>query len=316
MKKLILALLMLGLFLPAQVDAKTAFIGATGLKGGIAGALDAVECEDIRGDDSNRAVATGDVAVILTSARDIYFYRYLSTGTDSEDDFGTDDPIVPDDRSDCSNQGQWELFDTINLARSTNPMTIWRDRDATDSDDNVYWSINCTDTSSGSEDCDAFLYVQVGGTATAMFSIDCDVSGNCNIDINPQGNGTLEVNNSEIKSTASTEIIFSMSISNPSDTDHDDIKEKTPRDLTIENVYADCTGGTSVVVNCKEVDSDADDVDAVTIDSNWTVTCGTQYSDSSFSNPSLNANDWFQCDVGTVTGSVTNFSLTVWGTEE
>jgi hypothetical protein len=177
MKKLLitfLSILMLGLFLSAQVNAKTAFIGVTGLKGGGVGALDAIECEDIRGDNSNRPIATGDVAVGLTSTKDIFFYRYNSTGADAEDAFGTNDPIVPDDRAQCSNQGQWELFDSINLARSSTPKSIYRDLEATDSDDNVYTIVNCTDTGSGTEDCDYEVIVQSSGVDQSAYQVDAD----------------------------------------------------------------------------------------------------------------------------------------------
>lgn len=84
----------------------TAIIGATALTGGAAGALDAVECEDILGDGTDRAIATGDFAVVVTSDKKLYLYRFNASGTDSE---ASPHIIVPDDRADCSGNGQWEL---------------------------------------------------------------------------------------------------------------------------------------------------------------------------------------------------------------
>jgi len=91
--------------------AKSAIIGFTGLTGGGTGALDAIECEDILGDDTDRAIATGDMAIGVNSSGEFYVYRYNAAGTASENS-----PliIVPDDRAaDCSGNGQWELVDVI-----------------------------------------------------------------------------------------------------------------------------------------------------------------------------------------------------------
>ena len=67
MRKILVLLIVIGLFIPALSYAKTAQIFATALNGGAAGALDAVECEDILGDNTNRAIATGDIAAVATS---------------------------------------------------------------------------------------------------------------------------------------------------------------------------------------------------------------------------------------------------------
>jgi hypothetical protein len=115
---------------------------------------------------------------------------------------------------------------------------------------------------------------------------------------------------------AKTKHLFALSIASPVDADHDDIKIKLIRAVTITAVYGDGTAGTSTVINCKEVDADGDDTDAVTIDGDWTITSGTQLTDTSFTNAALDANDWLQCDVGTVTGSVTMISLDIWGYEQ
>jgi len=94
-------------FMLSNAHAKTAFIPATALTGGGTGALDAVECEDIRNDGTNRAIATGDVCIVIDSSGQFYMYRYDSTGSDSE---SSPDIIVPDDRSDCSNTGYFLIF--------------------------------------------------------------------------------------------------------------------------------------------------------------------------------------------------------------
>jgi hypothetical protein len=171
MKKSLLILFILLCF-NATAFAKSAIIGFTALTGGGTGALDAVECEDILGDNTDRAIATGDFAIGMTSDKDFYFYRYNALGTSSE---SSPDIIVPDDRAtDCSGNGQWELLRSINVARSATPQTVYRDSDCTDTDDNVYWTVNCTDTGSGTEDCDISLYQQIAGAATEVFKADAD----------------------------------------------------------------------------------------------------------------------------------------------
>lgn len=200
-KYFILFLAFLLLIISQYAFAKTGLIGATGLTGGGTGALDAVECEDILGDNTDRAIATGDIAFVITSGKDFYIYRYNATGTDTEADFGPNDPIVPDDQvADCASAGQWELMDSVNVARTSNPKMIFRDLDATDNDDNVYWSIECTDTGSGTEDCDATLYVQIAGTATAVLQADAD--GNMEIaqDLDLATGKLFKINNTQISS--------------------------------------------------------------------------------------------------------------------
>lgn len=117
MKKLIFYLVVLITLLTSTAFAKTAIIGPLiAPNGGGVGALDAVECEDIIGNDTNRPIATGDIAIQAGSDKVLRYYRYDSTGTDSEGDNGEYDPIVPDDRDvtypasgDCA-AGQWDLI--------------------------------------------------------------------------------------------------------------------------------------------------------------------------------------------------------------
>ena len=138
MKKIILFCFCALLLSCLTVDAKVAFIGATALTEGGTGALDAIECDDILNDNTDRAIATGDVCIVVDSNKDFYMYRYNSDGADSETN---PDIIVPDDRADCTT-GQWELIDSFSTARSANPLDIYRDLNCTDSDDNVYWDVD------------------------------------------------------------------------------------------------------------------------------------------------------------------------------
>jgi hypothetical protein len=128
MKKTIVlfcCLLAVGLGIPTIVAAKAANITAGVLIGGGTDALDKIECEDILGDDTNRAIATGDRAFVTTTTGS-YFCVYDSTGTDSE---STTPPviIVPDDQvADCSSAGQWDCEmideDTSDLAAGISGM--------------------------------------------------------------------------------------------------------------------------------------------------------------------------------------------------
>lgn len=115
---------------------------------------------------------------------------------------------------------------------------------------------------------------------------------------------------------AGTEVIASMTLFSPTASD-DDIKKKLPAGTTITGVYADCTSGTNVIFGIHEVDADGDDSDAVQLDSgDYTVTCGTQQSDTSITvNNALDANDWLQLDITSVSGSVDSLNVTIWGTQ-
>jgi hypothetical protein len=112
MNRLLIALLSLLFLLPSPLQAKTGMIFVTALTAGTAGSLDAVECGDIIGDNTNRPIAEGDVALVVTSGKLFYIYRYDASGTDV-----TSSPsiIVPNDRSLCSNVGQWELVEKFYL---------------------------------------------------------------------------------------------------------------------------------------------------------------------------------------------------------
>ncbi len=203
--KIFSAILTLAILLAfsATAFAKSAIIGFTALTGGGTGALDAVECEDILGDNTNRAIATGDIAIGVTSGKDFYIYRSNASGTSSE---SSPDIIVPDDRTaDCAGNGQWELISSINVARSATPQTVYRDSDCTDKDDNVYWTVNCTNTGSGTENCDISLYQQIAGAATEVLKADAD--GNMEIyahDLNIASGKVYKINGTDYKDVSVT----------------------------------------------------------------------------------------------------------------
>ena len=74
-------------------------VSFTSLTGGGTGALDAIECEDIKGNNSNTALTTGSVAVGQDGSGNKLNYVYDSTGTDAEGSSITSvSPIVPDDQ--------------------------------------------------------------------------------------------------------------------------------------------------------------------------------------------------------------------------
>lgn len=110
MKKVIVLLLCL-LVMPSLAFAKAARITAYGLIGGAAGDLDAVECEDIKGDNTDRAIATGDMAEVIVSGVGTYWYIYDAAASDAE---SSPTIIVPDDRvADCAGNGQWDIVSFI-----------------------------------------------------------------------------------------------------------------------------------------------------------------------------------------------------------
>ena len=110
------------------------------------------------------------------------------------------------------------------------------------------------------------------------------------------------------------ELIFAFNIHDIDD-GMDDIAVPYPRAMTITKVTAMCIGGTNVVGRLYEVDGDGDDSDAVGIEaSDWTFTT-TETEDSSFNNATLDAGDYLQWDTTSVSGSVTNFRIAVYGYE-
>ena len=62
----------------------------------------------------------------------------------------------------------------ITVGRSATPQDNYQDSNCTDSDDNVRTYVNCTDTGSGTEDCDYTIAQQIAGTLTDILTFDAD----------------------------------------------------------------------------------------------------------------------------------------------
>lgn len=141
----------------------------TGLTGGTTGKLDKV---------SESVLDTNDLALVFSVTDEtMYFYYYDGTSTDVE---VSPERIRPDD---YSSAGVWILMSAFRFGPSSTPQTVYRDDEANngggaslDWDDIAYWTVNCTDTGTGSEDCDIALYISVAGAATKVFNIDADGS--------------------------------------------------------------------------------------------------------------------------------------------
>lgn len=94
---------------------------------------------------------------------------------------------------------------------------------------------------------------------------------------------------------------------------------KAPYALTISNIkcIVDPAGtGESVVITVEERDSNGDS--AAGVDGATTITCANTSTadDGSLSNPTIDANDWVSLDIGTVTGTVTQMSVTITYTKD
>ncbi len=58
---------------------------------------------------------------------------------------------------------------------SATPQMIFKDSDASaGGDDNVYFTVNCTDAGDTTEDCDITMYQQIAGNPTAIMTSDAD----------------------------------------------------------------------------------------------------------------------------------------------
>jgi hypothetical protein len=62
----------------------------------------------------------------------------------------------------------------LTIPRVANPCVTFGDSDTTDSDDNAQICVNCTDTGSGSEDCDITISQQVAGAMSTVATFDAD----------------------------------------------------------------------------------------------------------------------------------------------
>jgi hypothetical protein len=158
----------------------------TGLTGDTTGTLDKIDIADLTDED---------IGLVFTPAGGIYFYSFDATDTTV-----TNSPysIRPNDYVD---QGVWLLQSGFYMGRTALPANVFRDSNATDFDINARIYANCDDgdCTSGTEDVDLYIQVQVGGTEnTTIMHIDCDASGNCDIDFSPQGTGNFDFSDADI----------------------------------------------------------------------------------------------------------------------
>jgi len=112
-----------------------------------------------------------DVSLVVENVGDVitgYLYHFDGDSTQAE---SSPYYIRPDN---YSSGGVWHLIDSFALTPSSTPGVNFRDVDATDLDINSRIAVNCTDTGSGTEDCDYSVYVQIAGVDTQIFHIDAD----------------------------------------------------------------------------------------------------------------------------------------------
>lgn len=156
------------------------FYPATVLTGGGAGSLDKID-----GD----LLSNGDVALVVLENDGTYGNAVLIYVLDSDSGLSESSPevISPDTNSGTK---RWELTGNVGISssvsRSSIPQINFGDSDTTDSDDNARIYVNCTDTGSGTEDCDYTLAVQIAGTLTDVMIINADGTitfPNLNIDL-------------------------------------------------------------------------------------------------------------------------------------
>ena len=133
------------------------------------------------------------LCIVGTDSKSVIFYLFNKTSTDSEDS-PLYDTITPDDQS---GDGRWKKVDGIEMGRTAEPGSVYRDLNATDLDTNARVYVDCTDTGSNTEDCDWFVYQQIAGTLTKV--IHSDVDGNLEIalDVNLVTGKTFKVNGVE-----------------------------------------------------------------------------------------------------------------------
>jgi len=113
----------------------------------------------------------GDLCFVVPDNKMLYIYRWEDSITNAT---AENSPflIKPDDIS--TNDGGWELIEAFALGRSAEPGFIFRDEDCTDDDDNFHIYTDCTDTGSGTEDCDVYIKSQTAGTLITRIYINAD----------------------------------------------------------------------------------------------------------------------------------------------
>jgi hypothetical protein len=167
----------------ARPDSQNGIYGCTSLTGGAQGALDALDqtgdgdTDVTDGTPNQYDLIDGDIAIvgaISGATTSMYFYVYDADGTDAE---SSPEVIRPND---YGSAGVWVLANYFmrgySVSRDETPTFCFGDSDTTDNDNNVCLTVNCTDTGSGSEDCDLTISVQIAGTLTDVITIDADGS--------------------------------------------------------------------------------------------------------------------------------------------
>jgi hypothetical protein len=213
MKKLIwLWMFVLSMFFVGEALAATHYIiSPKDTNGGAPGALDAYECEDIRGDNSDWDILDESIAIVVVEGANgapgiVSIWKFVDdvddtncigandpwdccTGGGAGDcEFGdgdTDFMIFPDDQDECdtADEGAWIKIEGLELARSTEPQIVFRDIDNAVADENAKIQVQCTDPGDGTEDCDIYFCVQEAGS-----DISGDPCGDWKIHIDADGN--------------------------------------------------------------------------------------------------------------------------------
>lgn len=149
------------------------FYPATALTGGGTGALDKMDGADL---------SNGDVAIVVLENDGTYGNALLVYVLDSDSGASESSPSVISPDTNAGTK-RWELTGSVgisqSISRSATPQINFGDSDCSDSDDNVRVYVNCTDTGSGTEDCDITIAVQIAGVLTDIITVDAD--GNVNI---------------------------------------------------------------------------------------------------------------------------------------
>lgn len=178
MKKIFLALF-INLLLASFVFASN-FYPATAINGGGTGALDKID---------GAGLANGDVAFVALENDGTYGNALLVYVLDADSAAAESSPSVISPDTNPGNK-RWELtggvYTSSNVGRSATPQINFGDSDCTDPDDNVRFYMNCTDTGSGTEDCDITIATQIAGTLTNVMIVNADGTitfPNLNIDL-------------------------------------------------------------------------------------------------------------------------------------
>ena len=153
--------------LVARAEAGAKIRGFDALTGGCATCLD--------GNDGDNNTAGDYSFTVDDSAGDFYVHYWVTVGNC---DATEDSPflIEPDSCSGDTTKGYWKLAGSVNTYPSSTPKAIFRDSDATDFDDNVYFQVNCSAVTSNDEDCALYLYAQdsTGGAAVLHMALPRD----------------------------------------------------------------------------------------------------------------------------------------------